>query len=128
MTLHDDQLLALAKKLEALTEELRLSHLELVRVTTKTTGEVKTHERILDRLAHDVDDLQRELRALRKDLDAWETRGSKWGEQLDMSVAELQSRVSTKDSGNFGRNTAYITTAISVLVTILVTLFHFFGA
>jgi hypothetical protein len=116
-------LVRLAEKLERLTEELRASHLELIKVTTRTTGEVREHDRVIERVCKDIEELQRELRNVRQDLNAWETRGSKWGEQLDKSIEDLQQR----SSSNFGRNTAYITTAVSVVVTIAVTFFHFFS-
>ena len=119
-------LVRLAEKLENLTEELRNSHLELIKVTTKTTGEVKEHDRIIDRIVRDIEDLQRELRSARKDLDAWEQRGSKWGEQLDKSVSDLQQRVISDEGTGSSNRAAYIIAGVSVLVTIAVTLFHFF--
>jgi uncharacterized coiled-coil DUF342 family protein len=115
----------LAEKLERLTEELRAAHLELIKITTKTSGDVKEHDRIIDRVVRDIDELQRELRATRRDLDAWEQRGSKWGDQLDKSVADLQSRIMSDEDTGTSNRVAYTVAGFSILVTIIVSLLHF---
>ena len=128
MTQHDDLregLIKLAEKLETLTEELRKSHMQLLTTSQVQGARMGEHERLFSRVFNDIDELDKEVRELTVKLSSWEQRGTKWGEQLDMSVKDLQDAVREKTSTTSSNRTAYIVAAISVLITIVVTAFSY---
>ena len=130
MTQQDDLregLIKLAEKLETLTEELRKSHMQLLTTTQVQGARMGEHERLFSRVFNDIDELDKEVRELTVKLSSWEQRGTKWGEQLDMSVKDLQDAVRDKITNTSSRRTAYIVTGVTILVTIILTLFSYIG-
>ena len=123
-TLRED-LRALASKLETLTSELRASYTELLKSTTKTTEEIRWHDVMLSRITRDINELEEDIKAVKSQLNAFEQRGTKWGEQLDESVNDLRSRVDAKQANIFNRNTAYAVAGLSTLITLAIAIFTY---